>query len=175
MSGSLIKIQETTISSATSSVTLTGIDSTYDVYIVHFHNVEGDTDATYLSARVTESGTADTSANYDRVGKGLYAFSTFVNTSVSNQTSWRLNGAGQSGTATGEQHNGTLYLFNFNSTSQYAYITSELSAKIADGYLYAEQGGGVFTDTGTARDGIQFFMESGNIDNGVFKLYGLKK
>lgn len=175
MSGSLVKIQEITISSATSSVTLTGIDSTYDVYIVHFHNVEGDTDATYLSARVTESGTANTTANYDRVGKGLYALTTFVNTSVGSQTLWRLNGAGQSGTATGEQHNGTLYLFNFNSTSQYAYITSEVSAKISDASLYGEQGGGVFTSSGTSRNGIQFFMESGNIDNGVFRLYGLKK
>ena len=32
MAGSLIKIQETTVSSAVASVTLTGIDSTYDVY-----------------------------------------------------------------------------------------------------------------------------------------------
>jgi len=175
MSGSLVKIQETTVSSATGSVSLTGIDSNYDVYIIHFNGVEGDTDATYLSARVTESGTANTTANYDRVGKGLYSFAGFVNTSTTNQTLWRVNGAGQSGSATGEQHNGTLYLFNFNSTSQYAYITSEVSAKIADATLYGEQGGGVFTSSGTARDGLQFFMESGNIDKGRFVLYALKK
>ena len=34
MAGSLIKIAETTVSSAVASVTLTGIDSTYDVYKV---------------------------------------------------------------------------------------------------------------------------------------------
>jgi hypothetical protein len=34
MAGSLIKIEETTVSSAVASVTLTGIDSTYDVYMV---------------------------------------------------------------------------------------------------------------------------------------------
>ena len=32
MAGSLIKITETEITSSTASVTLTGIDSTYDVY-----------------------------------------------------------------------------------------------------------------------------------------------
>jgi hypothetical protein len=175
MSGSLVLIDEEIVSSAVASVTLTGINSTYDVYMVSFNNVEGATDATYLSARVTESGTANTTANYDRAGKGLYGLTTFVNTSATNQTLWRVNGAGQSGTATGEQHNGNLYLFNFNSTTEYAFITSEITAIIADANLYGEQGGGVFSNTGTARDGIQFFMESGNISSGTFKLYGLKK
>ena len=34
MAGSLIKIDEEIVSSAVASVTLTGIDSTYDVYMV---------------------------------------------------------------------------------------------------------------------------------------------
>ena len=176
MAGSLIKIDEEIVTSAVASVTLTGIDSTYDVYMVKMNNVVGDTDAiNYLSSRVTESGTPNTTANYDRAGKALYAYTTFLNTSTTNQTLWRVNGQGQAGTQTGEQHNGILYLFNFNSTTEYAFITSEITAIIADANLYGEQGGGTFTVTGTARDGIQFFMESGNIASGTFRLYGLAK
>ena len=70
MAGSLVKIAETTVSSAVASVTLTGIDSTYDVYMVRFNNVAPETDATNLRVRFTESGTPDsTSANYDRAKK----------------------------------------------------------------------------------------------------------
>ena len=39
MAGSLIKIDEEIVSSAVASVTLTGIDSTYDVYMVKMNNV----------------------------------------------------------------------------------------------------------------------------------------
>ena len=39
MAGSLIKIDEEIVSSAVASVTLTGIDSTYDVYMVVLNNV----------------------------------------------------------------------------------------------------------------------------------------
>ena len=40
MPGSLVKITETTVSSGVSSVTLTGIDSTYDVYKFVFSGLE---------------------------------------------------------------------------------------------------------------------------------------
>ena len=45
MAGSLIKIDEEIVSSAVASVTLTGIDSTYDVYMVRLNNVQPETDA----------------------------------------------------------------------------------------------------------------------------------
>ena len=38
MAGSLIEIQKVTVSSAVSSVTLTGMDSTYDVYKLVINN-----------------------------------------------------------------------------------------------------------------------------------------
>ena len=44
MAGSLIKIAETTVTSAVSSVSLVGIDSTYDVYMVRVSNLQCDTD-----------------------------------------------------------------------------------------------------------------------------------
>ena len=172
MAGSLIKIAETTVSSAVASVTLTGIDSTYDVYMVRLNNVIPDTDATSLLSRVTISGSADTSANYDRASKGLKSDATFSNFSATNDTKFDLGGFGTGGN---ESANGILYCFNFNSTSEYAFITKEISGRSSAGNMLGVQGGGVFTSTGSARDGIQFFFSSGNVNSGSFVLYGLKK
>ena len=66
MAGSLIKIAETTVSSSTASVTLTGIDSTYDVYKVVLNKVSVDTENSHLRFRVTVSGSPDTTSNYDK-------------------------------------------------------------------------------------------------------------
>jgi hypothetical protein len=172
MAGSLIKIDEEIVTSAVASVTLTGIDSTYDVYMVQYHNVEVATDNVGLYMRVTESGTANSTSNYDRAMKTLKSYTTFGNDSATNQAQWFL---GQLGTPTQEQGNGILYLFNMNSTTEYAFATFEISNFNSISSLSGEQGGGVFTVTGTARDGIQFSLQSGNIDNGKFSLFGLKK
>ena len=40
--------------------------------------------------------------------------------------------------------------------------------------LVGQQGGGVYTQN-TAINGLTYFMNSGNIDAGTFRLYGLKK
>lgn len=179
MSGSLIKLQDVTVSSSTPSVTLGGNnwDSSYDVYSIIFNNVVGDTDATYLCARITigtpSPGTPITSADYYRSGKGLYSSATFLNTGQPTSNQWLINGVGQAGIATQEQHNGLMYLYNFNSTTDFPMITSELTTRIADATLYGEQGGGTCAVNGNARDGLQFYFLSGNITSGSFKLYGL--
>ena len=171
MAGSLIKIAETTVSSATASVTLTGIDSTYDVYEVVANNVTPDTDSQNFRFRVTESGTPNTTANYDYAHKFFTASGSFGNFSDTNQTSIRFV---STGTATGEQTNQVVYVFNANNSSEYTFFTQEQSQLNETSTLTGVQGGGVFTSTSTV-NGLSFFFESGNIASGNFILYGLKK
>jgi hypothetical protein len=172
MAGSLVKIAETTVSSAVASVTLTGIDSTYDVYVAHYNNVEIDTDSRFMLVQFTTSGTPDTSANYDYAAKDLRADTSFGNDSVTNETSIATEGTG---TNTGEQINNTLYLFNFNNSSEYSFITTEGLGVNTNGALRGRQGGGVLT-VAQACDGIHFKLNgTGNFDSGSFVLYGLKK
>ena len=170
MAGSLIKIDEEIVSSAVASVTLTGINSTYDVYMVKYNNVECDTDAQYFRIRVTKSSSADTTSNYDQAYKKLDSTTTFGNRTNTNQTYWETEALGNS---TQEQNNGVLYLFNFNA-SEYSFITVEESTFNTSQQLTGRQGGAVHT-VASASDGIQFLMASGNIDSGTFTLYGLKK
>jgi len=172
MPGSLVKIAETTVSSAVASVTLTGIDSTYDVYVLQYNKVAGNTGANGR-LRFTESGTANSTANYDeadRTMRSAAAFGTHVTTNATSLIAdWNVN----AGTEGGTQN--IHYIFNANNSSEYTFITNEQTGLgVGSNGLMSFTGGGVFTVTSTV-DGINYFMESGSVDSGTFRLYGLKK
>ena len=173
MAGSLIKIQETTVSSATASVSLVGIDSTYDVYKVVISKCVPVTDTTFLSLRATESGTPNTTSNYDGAGKLLRSNTTFNNSSDTNATSLFLLGD-NTGTGTGEQLNLVNYICNANNSSEFTFFTTENTFLNNSATLNGLQGGGVFT-VASSVDGVQYFFSSGNIASATFVLYGLKK
>ena len=174
MAGSLVKIDEEIVSSAVASVTLGGSDwdSSYDVYMVRYNNAVPETDTQVFQFRFTEGGTPNTSANYDYAEKVFTANTAYTNLSATNQTFAR---GLTYGNQTGESGNGMLYLFNFNSTTEYAFCTLETTTYGSNAQNNGAMGGAVLTVTGTARDGIQFFFNTGNIQSGTFTLYGLKK
>ena len=176
MAGSLVKIDEEIVTSAVASVTLTGIDSTYDVYMLKFFNVLGTSGNNNLEMRVTESGTPNTTSNYDWAVKKLDATTTFGNQNVTNLDHFYLNIQVGNDTADGEQSNGILYIFNANNSGEYTFYTQEtVYLNPFSGGLNGGQGGGVFTSA-SAVDGVNIFFSTGNIDTGsTFTLYGLKK
>ncbi len=174
MAGSLIKIQETTVTSAVASVTLGGTNwnSSFDVYLVKVNNMQSDTDANDLFYRVVNSsGVAQTTSNYDYARKVLRTDTTFSNSAVTNTDKFQdIRG----GTGTGEQFNGIFYLFNFNNASEYSFVTSETTAFDEVAKLAGTAGGGVYT-VAEQHYGLQFLYNSNNIEAGTFTLYGLKK
>jgi hypothetical protein len=172
MAGSLIKIDEEIVSAAVASVTLTGIDSTYDVYMVKLNDVAPDTDTTVVRFRTTSSGTPNTTADYDRAFLRMRTDVAFQVRGGSNETYFDF--AHNIGTGTSETMNAIFYLFNFNNASEYSFVTVESTARTQDATLMGNQGGHIHT-VATACDGIQFFQSSGNIASGTFTLYGLKK
>ena len=171
MAGSLIKISETTVSSAVASVTLTGIDTTYNVYVVQYSKVFMDTDGAKNRIRFTVSGSADTSAKYDRASIQMYTNQSFYDSSSTNQTYIESLGLG---TAQDKSDYGTLYLFNFSNSSEYSLITREQIQTSSASETAGIMGGAVLT-VNQATDGIQFFANTGNISSGTFKLYGIVK
>ncbi len=182
MAGSLIKVDEFTISSPVASVILGGgssgssglnasIDSTYDVYMVRINNLVPVTDGARIYLRVTKSGTADTTANYDQASKFIRTSTTFGNSTATNGTFFDM---GTIGNATGEENSWILYLFNFNNASEYSFITNEQVTLANTAELRGLQGGGVHT-VASASDGISVSFDSGNISSATCVLYGLKK
>ena len=175
MAGSLIKIDEEIVTSAVASVELGGAnwDSSYDVYMVRYNQLETDSSsANTIAVRFLASSSADTSSNYDYAYKTLKDYASFSNDSNTNLDRFYLSTIA---TVNATQDNGILYLFNFNNASEYSFCTIEYTSRNTRPGLGGSQGGAVLT-VAQATNGIQFFMNAtGNIDNGHFVLYGLKK
>ena len=173
MAGSLIKIDEEIVTSAVASVTLGGSDwdNSYDVYKVTVNNFIPVTDNVSAYMRITKSGSPDITSNYDYGTTDLKAYTSFSHNTSANQD--KLN-FGNTGTGGSEGVNTIMYLFNFNSSSEYSFGTEETSMLISNQNLRGQQGGFVHT-VASASDGVQFFFSSGNIASGTFTLYGLKK
>ena len=164
----LLQVATNTVSSAVASVTLTGIDSD-DVYMVAFNNVKGSSEPTNFSYRMTESGTANSTSNYDYAFKDMFAASGFSNRYGTNQNRVLMNQGSGSGDT--ETQQGILYIYNANNSSEYTFTTFETTFTNAyGGALQGEQGGGVFT-VASAVDGIYFQQDSGNIATGTLTLY----
>jgi hypothetical protein len=172
MAGSLVLIQEVECAGV-STATLTGIDSTYDVYVCQFNNVKTGTDSKNIGLQVTVSGSADTTANYDSAFKFFRTDTTFSNVNAENGTSVTVTAS--AGNDAGLGSNGSIYLFNFNNSSEYSFATVEQVYMNLDPTLMGYQGGFVHT-VAQSCDGIKFTNESSaNWDSGTFKLYGLVK
>ena len=163
----LIQVATNTVSSPTAQVTLTGIDSD-DVYMVAMNNVVPETNSRNLKSRVTKSGTADTTSNYDVAGKQFRTDTTFSNSSSTNSDNWLIHF--NQGNLTGEANNIIYYLYNFNSSSEYSFITFEETGFDSTPKLVGNQGGAVHT-VASASDGVHFYMSAGNIASGTFTLY----
>ena len=162
----LVQVATNTVTSGVSSVILTGIN-TDDVYMVSYNNWKCGTNVQQNLIRITKSGSADTTANYDFASKIMYASTTFANNAGTNQTQ-----VGQDfiGTGTGEASNGVLYLYNFNSSSEFSFMTQE-EVNYSHNPRATGIAGGIVHTVASASDGIQFFMGSGNITSGTFTLY----
>ena len=162
----LLQVATNTVSSAVASVTLTGIDSD-DVYMVAYSNAFMSSDGARLRVRFTVGGSADTSSNYDSARKDMYANQSFYNSSGANGT--YLNGFSL-GTTNPESSKGLYYLYNFNDSSEYSFVTIELQETNNAGENAGLVGGAVLT-VAQSTDGIQFYASTGNIASGTFTLY----
>ena len=167
--GKLVQVATTTVTSAVASVTLTGIDSD-DVYMVAINNIKMAADKVVFF-RFTESGTPNTTTNYDRAHKLLYSAKAFANVSATNQNIAYFDA---SRLESGGGHNGIIYIYNANNSSEYTFYTHEISAELENAQgsgVTGAQGGGVFTVT-SAVDGLEFTLESAtNFTSGTFTLY----
>jgi|VirMetMinimDraft_7_1064189.scaffolds.fasta_scaffold221811_1 hypothetical protein len=173
MAGSLIKIDEEIVTSAVNSISLTGIDSTYDVYSVVYHSLNADSTLS-LQLRCLESGTPNTTSNYDRATKVLLTNSAFANQSQVNQSLINFSSVTTSSLYKGQ---GLLYIFNANNSSEYTFFTIEEGKQTGVNAGEGKQGGAVFT-VASSVNGVQIGVlssPSNNLTGGTFTLYGLKK
>jgi hypothetical protein len=172
---------QTASASATISFT-TGLDSTYDEYIFKFINIHPATDAAEFQFNMS----TDAGSNYN-----VTKTTTFFNsrhseddTSEAGLSYFSANDLAQStafqdiyvnaGNGNDENVSGELTLFNPASTTYVKHFIARLqgyhNADSSFEYYIAGYG-----NTTSAVNAVRFQMSSGNIDDGIIKLYGVKK
>ena len=178
-SGSLVLLQDETVSSPATSVDIGGTnwDTSYNVYKIIISGLVIGTDSNELRIRfLNSSNAAITSSEYDHSFKELKSDTTFGDGYGTNTDGGFLT-SGSMGNATNEEFNGTLYLFNSNSSSEYTLYTMETSYLNASAKVRSNMGGGVLTSA-EATKGIQLYVATGGsitITSANIKLYGLNK
>jgi len=180
ISGGALNLISTSTASDSSTISFTsGLDSTYKEYIFKFINIhpdggtgrhfsfQGSTDggssyginitSTFVQADHNE---ADSTANLTYEGGKDLAQSTSFQRVLSSITA----NADDSGS-------GTLHIFEPSSTTFVKHFIAT-GTLVANAYVNANYVGGYFNTT-SAIDAIQFKFDSGNIESGVIKLYGV--
>jgi hypothetical protein len=171
---------QTASNSATISFT-TGLDSTYDEYQFKFINVRPASDQQNLSFQV-DTGT-NTNYNQTMTTSFFYAYHNEADTDTSLQyvggydqaqgTSFqRLTEA--IGNVSDENTCGELLLYNPSSSTYVKHFIARTQTLEGTGYSSDSYCAG-YVNTTTAITRVQFKMTSGDIADGIFKLYGVKK
>ena len=166
MGGQLVQVATNTVTSAVSSVTLTGID-TDDVYMVAINNVIGSIDNQAVRFRLGNSGTPKT-ANYAVAYKRLRTDQAFTNHNGATEPNITIGGG--AGINTGESVNCIIYLYNLNDSNEYSFGTFEPTIFMSSPKLEGNTGGFVHKVSEQLNE-IEFILQSGNYTSGTFTLY----
>ena len=176
----LILISTQTASSS-ANISFTGINGTYDVYEIKFINVRPATDtATFqfnLSTdngsnyNVTKTTTQFQSVHYESdVATALQYRDDY---DLAQSTAYQII-ADNIGNGADESVSGFLDLYNPSSTTYVKHFISRSNKYQSDNASYDTYNAG-YGNTTSAINAINFQFSSGNIADGIFKLYGVKK
>ena len=169
---------ETASSSATISFT-SSIDSTYKEYIFKFIDIHPATDLTNFLFQV-DTGT-NTSYNQTVTNTFFQAYHNedgnstgldYLSSHDEANTTNFIDFCHYIGNGNDECIEGTLHLFDPSNTTFVKHFMSRMNSYNGNDYTSDYISAGYFNTT-TALTRVQFKMESGNIDAGVIKLYGI--
>jgi len=179
VSGSSLVLLSTQTASSSNLISFTsGIDSTYDSYIVKFINIHASNDNVRFEVNFRDGGssfdaTKTTTAFFavhneaDNDAKVEYRADHDLAQSTGNQ---RISI--EVGNGADENISGELQIFSPSSTTFVKHFLIRAQHNSYHDYSQDSYRAG-YCNTTSAIDGIQFSMTSGDIDDGVFKLYGV--
>ena len=169
--GAHVLLATTNVTSGVSQVDFTsGIDSTYKNYMISFTDVHPATDSVTLRMRISISSTFKTDANYIFGGIGRESDAGLISFSSTGGGEFLLNH--NVGNASNESTSGNIILHNPSGTTFNKTFEADVTGITAGGRGNKTIVGG-FYNSSSAVDGVRLFMNSGNIDFGTFKLYGI--
>ena len=176
--GSMALISTQTASSSSTISFTTGIDSTYKEYIFKYIGVHPSSDGQNFQVNFRDGSTAydatktttvflASNAEDESHAELAYKASNDLAQSTNFQNLAESVGADNDQCVSGQLHlfdpSSTTFIKHFLSQTQNADSGNNAQIFYVSGYC----------NTTTAIDGVQFKFSSGNIDSGVFKLYGV--
>jgi hypothetical protein len=182
-SGALVLLSTQTASASASLSFTSGIDSTYDSYVFKFINIHpqnyqvafqfnfsADAGSNY---NVTKTTTAFRARHTEGGASGGISYETeedLAQSTAFQNLTFNMDSESDSNIS------GTLTLFNPSSTTYVKHFIADNNSTYDDGssqftlnFFHAGYG-----NTTSAINAIRFQMSSGNIDDGIIKLYGVK-
>jgi hypothetical protein len=169
-----------TEASSSASVSFDGyFSSTYKNYKIIGSYVIPATDAAEVRIRFRRTNSDVTASNYSTVIQHAQGDSTpssgTYGSVIWNASSFKLGNASLDNTTSSGGANFELVIYNPLDVNSYKWFTSN-SAYINSTAveMYTHNQSGWLSNATTALSGISFFMSSGNIASGNFKLYGIK-
>ena len=183
--GSLTLIKTLTASSSGTLSFVDGasdvvLDSTYRTYIFKFINIHPSADSSDLGFQV-DTGT-NTNYNLSITSSAFQAGHAEDNSETAlgyetgddqaNGTGFQMITQTNAGNANDESSSGELILFNPSSTTFVKHFISRLNTTWSANGTFEKYAAGYINNT-AAVTRIQFKMDSGNIDSGLIKLYGI--
>ena len=177
--GALTLLSTQTASSSSTISFTSGIDSTYKEYIFKFYDIHPATDQTFLTFQA-DTGT-NTSYNQTITSTffaayhgedGTGAALAYADSYDQAQATGFQNITDRTGTDNDQTVAGTLHLFDPSSSTFVKHFIAQSNCNEQSNYSSQAFAAGYFNTT-TALTRVQFKMNSGNIDAGVIKMYGV--
>lgn len=176
--GSAVTFLQSQTASSSSSINFTSPfdDATYLYYIFTYTNVRPSTDGVELRLRVSVNGGSSwLSSDYRWVRMRINS-SSGSDTINEDDSDSKIELAQDLGNATGEGLSGqAIYIPSANPGSVNAGFFLHDNCYFQDTGTFFRNFGVGMNETSSVVNGIQFFMDSGNIATGIFKMYGVSK
>ena len=177
----LVLLSTQTASASANISFTTGIDSTYDEYIFKFINIHPATN----NVEFTFNGSTDGGSSYNvtKTSSSFEAYHTESDSAavleyvpsrdIAQGTGYQAFGTNQ-GNDNDASCTGYLHLFSPSNTTFVKHFIARANAMYNSNYQVDGFLGGYFNTT-SAINAIDFKFTSGNIDDGIIKMYGLVK
>ena len=178
LSGGALNLISTQTASASASISFTsGIDSTYDSYVFKFINIHPQTDTADFFVKFRDGDTAYDATITTTVFRAYHteADSTAFEYESSEDVAQGTGGQGIAyniGADNDQGVCGTLQLFNPSSTTFVKHFICRMqnahgSDLALDNYVAG------YCNVTSSIDAVQFIFDTGNIDDGIIKMYGV--
>jgi hypothetical protein len=178
ISGGALNLISTQTASASASLEFS-LDDSYDSYVFKFINIHPSAESRFAFQTSTNGGssygvTATTTffQAYNKEDDSDSALTYNAGEDQAQSTDFINFGEQIDPSSADHSNSGELFVYSPSSTTFVKHFMARQSQNYVVGYLNNPFIAGYFNTT-SAIDGIQFKFESGNIDSGVIKLYGI--